>query len=119
MQVTAGTLAETPCKSCSRGTGPFESCVVSEFSPLGSCANCYYGGRRWECSFRNDKEAAEPAQPAQPVAGPAQFDDPFLLPREIPEGLPYLEKRATARWLRDMADEYDRSAENDVHHEYV
>jgi hypothetical protein len=146
MQVTAGTVAESPCTSCFRGNGPFTSCVVSDFSSLGSCANCYYTGKRWACSFRADKAAeraaliaalaeaippaepaqlaepaaqlVQPAQPAQPVASPTQLDEPFVLPREIPEGMPYLDKRATARWLRHMADTYDQSAEDDVHHEY-
>lgn len=145
MQVT-GTLAETPCNPCRRGFGVFEGCVVSDVGGRGACANCFYTCHPYRCNFRNNNKAADalaiparaeamppaaPAQPllaptqpflapAQPIAVPAQpLDALFLLPPAVPEGVPYFEKRARARWLREMADMYDRSAEDEIQHQYA
>jgi hypothetical protein len=50
-----GVLQATPCKSCSKGLGPWKQCCVVADFLRGSCANCHYGGEGKRCSLRPGK----------------------------------------------------------------
>ncbi|KAI0155303.1 hypothetical protein GGR57DRAFT_464782 [Xylariaceae sp. FL1272] len=52
------------CVSCQRRNGPFRFCVVLEGALTGSCSNCYYNNRGFQCSFRPQKGS----QPAKTLA---------------------------------------------------
>ncbi len=56
-----GNLNATPCNSCARGAGPFETGCVSfstGYGPEnkvpfgGACANCFWGGQGGRCTLR-------------------------------------------------------------------
>jgi hypothetical protein len=50
-----GAVSATPCKSCSKGLGPWKQCCVVVDFLRGSCANCHYGGEGKRCSLRPRK----------------------------------------------------------------
>jgi hypothetical protein len=50
-----GAVSPTPCKSCSKGLGPWKQCCVAAGFLRGSCANCHYGGEGKRCSLRPGK----------------------------------------------------------------
>jgi hypothetical protein len=50
-----GAVSAAPCKSCSKGLGPWKQCCVAAGFLRGSCANCHYGGEGKRCSLRPGK----------------------------------------------------------------
>src|SRR5579871_5472142 len=51
-----GDVANPPCISCSKGSGPFPVCVTVTDALRGSCASCHYGGEGSRCSFRKSRK---------------------------------------------------------------
>jgi Protein of unknown function (DUF3716) len=50
-----GAVKTAPCKSCLKGQGPWQGCVVVAGFLKESCANCHYNGEGKRCSFRPGK----------------------------------------------------------------
>lgn len=46
-----GTAAPRPCKSCSKGYGPWKECIIFEGQLYGSCANCWFNASGARCTF--------------------------------------------------------------------
>lgn len=46
-----GQVAETPCKNCRKGHGPWTECVVYDGQMCGSCTNCWYNASGSRCTF--------------------------------------------------------------------
>ncbi|GJC95687.1 hypothetical protein ColKHC_04513 [Colletotrichum higginsianum] len=47
----SGQEAHSPCKSCHKGYGPWNGCVVVNGQMCGSCANCWFNASGSRCSF--------------------------------------------------------------------
>lgn len=63
---------DSQCSQCSSKNGPWDRCVradpsLDDINPLaGACANCFYNGRGWKCSFRQLEQLEQLEQPEQP-----------------------------------------------------
>ncbi|KAL2752635.1 hypothetical protein ACRALDRAFT_1083310 [Sodiomyces alcalophilus JCM 7366] len=79
----SGQEAHSPCKSCHKGYGPWNGCVVVSGQMCGSCANCWFNASGSRCSFHetNLPQAQQhmPAIQLQQPAGPAAFAIPAAL----------------------------------------
>ncbi|KAK1456899.1 hypothetical protein CCUS01_09777 [Colletotrichum cuscutae] len=64
----SGQEAHSPCKSCHKGYGPWNGCVVVSGQMCGSCANCWFNASGSRCSFHeNNLPQHMPAIQLQPV----------------------------------------------------
>ncbi|TEA18047.1 hypothetical protein C8034_v011210 [Colletotrichum sidae] len=50
----SGQEAHSPCKSCHKGYGPWNGCVVVNGQMCGSCANCWFNASGSRCSFHEN-----------------------------------------------------------------
>ncbi|KAF6827361.1 hypothetical protein CPLU01_09147 [Colletotrichum plurivorum] len=50
----SGQEAHSPCKSCHKGYGPWNGCVVVHGQMCGSCANCWFNASGSRCSFHEN-----------------------------------------------------------------
>lgn len=106
-----GQLQSVSCAHCSKGNGPWDSCVVADQFLNGSCGNCHYGSEGARCSLRKflfpvrkvyidlyigpqatatsvaaavaAAAAVDPAASAPAPAAPAPAAAPRLRPRRI------------------------------------
>ncbi|GKT95478.1 hypothetical protein Ct61P_13328 [Colletotrichum tofieldiae] len=63
----SGQEAHSPCKSCHKGYGPWNGCVVVSGQMCGSCANCWFNASGSRCSFH--AYASNPASARAPGVG--------------------------------------------------
>lgn len=50
----SGQEAHSPCKSCHKGYGPWNGCIVVSGQMCGSCANCWFNASGSRCSFHGE-----------------------------------------------------------------
>ncbi|KAH9243947.1 hypothetical protein K456DRAFT_1744530 [Colletotrichum gloeosporioides 23] len=92
----SGQETASPCKSCHKGYGPWNGCVVVNGQMCGSCANCWFNASGSRCSFHENNlpqhmpavqmppqvsantsfAGAAPIAPGMVPAGPSGFGQP-------------------------------------------
>jgi len=60
----SGQEAHSPCKSCHKGYGPWNGCIVVSGLMCGSCANCWFNASGSRCSFHGTPSLPSAITPA-------------------------------------------------------
>ncbi|KAL9949423.1 hypothetical protein D7B24_003789 [Verticillium nonalfalfae] len=83
----SGQEAHSQCKSCHKGYGPWNGCIVVSGQMCGSCANCWFNASGSRCSFH---ETNLPQQHQHIPAIQLQHSVPVFtgLAGPVPPGLP-------------------------------
>ncbi|KAK1986791.1 hypothetical protein LZ30DRAFT_581378 [Colletotrichum cereale] len=124
----SGQEAHSPCKSCHKGYGPWNGCVVVNGQMCGSCANCWFNASGSRCSFHeNNLPQHMPAIQLQSVAqvsantsfaGTAPMA-PGMAPGMVPAGPSFGQPGAdptVAQFVKDVLDRAMAEARSDNPH---
>ncbi|WYZ40150.1 hypothetical protein EsH8_IV_000491 [Colletotrichum jinshuiense] len=119
----SGQEAHSPCKSCHKGYGPWNGCVVVSGQMCGSCANCWFNASGSRCSFHeNNLPQHMPAIQLQPqvsantsFAGTAQMA-PGMAPAGPSSFVQPGADPTVAQFVKDVLDRAMAEARSDNPH---
>ncbi|KAK1599129.1 uncharacterized protein LY79DRAFT_575668 [Colletotrichum navitas] len=120
----SGQEAHSPCKSCHKGYGPWNGCVVVSGQMCGSCANCWFNASGSRCSFHeNNLPQHMPAIQLQPVpqvsANTSFAGTAPMAPGMAPAGPSFGQPGAdptVAQFVKDVLDRAMAEARSDNPH---
>ncbi|KAK2064217.1 hypothetical protein LY76DRAFT_561425 [Colletotrichum caudatum] len=121
----SGQEAHSPCKSCHKGYGPWNGCVVVSGQMCGSCANCWFNASGSRCSFHAENNLPQhmPAIQLQPVpqvsANTSFAGTAPMAPGMAPAGPSFGQPGAdptVAQFVKDVLDRAMAEARSDNPH---